>query len=67
VEDNGIGIDQADIDKIFKLFEKLNGHEYRGSGLGLAVVLKIIEAHAGFIKVDSVVGKGSSFKCYFPA
>jgi PAS domain S-box-containing protein len=67
VEDNGIGIDQAEIDKIFKLFEKLNGHDYKGSGLGLAVVQKIVEAHAGFIQVDSVVGKGSSFKCYFPA
>ena len=67
VEDNGIGIATGDIDKIFKLFEKLNGNEYKGSGLGLAVVHKIMEAHAGFIHVDSVIGKGSSFKCYFPA
>lgn len=67
IQDNGIGIPEADVDRIFKLFEKLNANEYKGSGLGLAVVQKIIEAHAGFIHLDSKIGEGSSFKCYFPA
>jgi signal transduction histidine kinase len=67
VKDNGIGIAADDMDRAFRLFEKLNGNEYKGSGLGLAVVQKIMEAHAGFIHVDSNVGEGTSFKCYFPA
>lgn len=67
ITDNGIGIAIPDIDKTFRLFERLNGNEYKGSGLGLAVVHKIMDAHAGFIIVDSTVDNGSSFKCYFPA
>ena len=66
VEDNGIGIEEKDYEKIFGMFEKLHDKQYRGSGVGLAVAQKIMEAHEGFIKVESKPGVGSAFSCYFP-
>ena len=40
--------------------------KYKGSGTGLAIARKIMEAHDGFIRAESTPGKGSSFHCYFP-
>jgi PAS domain S-box-containing protein len=67
VSDNGIGFDMADAEKIFVMFEKLNRPgSYKGSGTGLAIARKIMEAHNGFIEAESTIGKGSLFHCYFP-
>ena len=66
ITDNGIGFDKADAERIFKMFEKLNpAGTYKGSGTGLAIARKIMEAHDGFIRAESN-GNGSSFHCYFP-
>ena len=60
-EDNGAGIPEANIDKVFEL-----GYSTDGGGFGLAIVKKIIEAHRGDINVHSKQGKGTSFEILLP-
>ncbi|HLE13685.1 MAG TPA: HAMP domain-containing sensor histidine kinase [Anaerolineales bacterium] len=70
VEDTGIGIPPERIPEIFEPFHQLDGahtRRYSGTGLGLALVRRIIEAHGTMIAVDSSVGQGSSFKFTLPA
>ncbi|MCV2485324.1 PAS domain-containing protein [Flavobacterium sp. SH_e] len=67
VSDNGIGFDPVYKEKIFEVFQRLNTEsEYRGTGIGLAIVKKIVENHKGFIDATSEKGKGSVFNVYFP-
>ena len=68
IADNGIGFDQEYSKRIFEVFEKLHSKdEYPGTGIGLAIVKKIVENHNGFISATSELNKGTTFDIYFPA
>ncbi len=67
VKDNGIGFEPEYQESIFGLFQRLNGRLYEGTGIGLAIVKKIMENHGGFIKAASVVGEGTVFTLAFEA
>jgi len=61
IKDNGIGIHAEFQEKIFDLFSRHSGDDYQGTGIGLAIVKKIIEKHHGTIWVESDPGAGSTF------
>jgi len=69
VKDTGIGIPRSEQKKIFDKFyrgEDSLVHETKGSGLGLALVRHIMEAHGGAVEVESIPGKGSTFTLALP-
>jgi len=61
VKDNGIGIPLESQDKIFDMFARVHGEQFDGTGIGLALVKKIVERHNGQIGLESEVGKGTMF------
>jgi PAS domain S-box-containing protein len=68
VEDNGIGFEAANAEKIFHTFSRLHPKDvYEGTGLGLALCRKIVERHQGLITASSEPGKGSVFTIMLPA
>ena len=69
VEDNGIGIKERDLHKLFIEFQQLDegsAKKYAGTGLGLALTKRIVEAQGGEVGVRSQVGQGSAFWAVFP-
>ena len=69
IKDNGIGIPEEELDKIFDRFYQVDGsptRRYGGTGLGLALAKEIIEAHNGQISVESQLNYGSCFRVVLP-
>src|SRR5690606_4174132 len=67
ISDNGIGFDQQYVDKIFEVFQRLHGRsEYAGTGIGLAIVKKIVDNHHGIITATGERNKGATFDIYIP-
>lgn len=66
IQDNGIGFDPKYKEKIFSIFQRLDGRKYEGSGIGLAIVKRIVNRHKGLITVNSELGKGSTFSIALP-
>jgi signal transduction histidine kinase len=60
VEDNGIGIASENLEAVFQPFMRVEGRKYPGAGLGLSICRKIVEAHGGWIRMDSVPAGGST-------
>jgi two-component system NtrC family sensor kinase len=66
ISDTGIGIRKEDLENIFDPFFTTKAPD-KGTGLGLSISLRIVESLGGEIKVTSEIGKGTTFKIYFPA
>lgn len=67
ISDNGIGFEQQYGEKIFEVFQRLHGRsEYAGTGIGLAIVKKIVENHNGIINAEGKYNKGATFDVYIP-
>ena len=68
VKDNGIGFEQQHAERIFAPFQRLHGRsEFGGSGIGLAIVRRIVERHSGTIQAESSPGHGALFTILLPA
>ena len=67
VSDNGIGFEKEFSERIFELFQRLHGKgKYKGTGIGLAIVKKIVDNHKGIIIANSELDKGATFDVYIP-
>ncbi|KRD10256.1 PAS domain-containing sensor histidine kinase [Flavobacterium sp. Root901] len=67
ISDNGIGFEDEYNERIFEVFQRLNTEsEFSGTGIGLAIVKKIVENHKGVIKAKSKKDEGATFKIFLP-
>jgi signal transduction histidine kinase len=66
VKDNGLGIPQAYLPKVFAIFQRLHGQSAAGEGVGLTLVRRMVERHGGSIWVESTEKVGSTFFVSLP-
>jgi PAS domain S-box-containing protein len=67
VRDNGVGMEQEQTERMFGIFKRLVGRDVPGTGIGLPICRKIVEAHGGRIWIESAPGKGSTVHFTLPA
>jgi signal transduction histidine kinase len=68
VADNGIGFEQQYAESIFEVFHRLHGRsEYEGTGIGLAIVQRVVQNHGGYITAEGTPGIGATFRVMLPA
>ncbi|HLN96698.1 MAG TPA: ATP-binding protein, partial [Flavobacterium sp.] len=68
VSDNGIGFDPQYRKRIFELFQRVHEEsKFKGTGIGLSIVKKIVDNHNGIVTADSTEGLGTTFTIYLPA
>ncbi|GAB3553869.1 PAS domain-containing sensor histidine kinase [Spirosoma fluminis] len=68
VADNGIGFEPHHAERIFQVFQRLHSRsEYQGTGIGLAIVQKVVENHQGYIAAEGRPGEGATFRVFLPA
>ena len=67
VRDNGIGVEKANLEKVFGMFHRLHGDEIPGTGIGLPLCRQMVERHGGRIWLESIPGNGSAVRFTIPS
>jgi signal transduction histidine kinase len=66
ISDKGVGFDQRYAEKLFLPFQRLHRKDFAGTGIGLAIVRKILDRHGATITATSEIDRGTTFKIHFP-